>query len=112
MKYRRDLQKRIKRCRTPRGVRGLKSPWAVQRQTVASRTPRGVRGLKLIMNRAVICTYAGRTPRGVRGLKYLYAMRGQHQNASHPPRGAWVEIEGLHGWLFRRGVAPPAGCVG
>ena len=62
-----------------------------------SRTPQGVRGLKSKTSRAHTDT-AGRTPQGVRGLKYLGAAVGCHLGASHPARGAWIEIS-MSWWL-------------
>ena len=102
-------------CRTPRGVRGLKSllllhsaykapshpsrgAWieiliaALLFANVLCRTPRGVRGLKFCpaLSRARGCS---RTPRGVRGLKSpMESSRGQIYLVSHPSRGAWIEI--------------------
>ena len=79
-------------CRTPRGVRGLKSWIYSYRARPISRTPRGVRGLKFCpaLSRARCCS---RTPRGVRGLKSpMESSRGQIYLVSHPSRGAWIEI--------------------
>ena len=76
-------------CRTPRGVRGLKSGSTMPCTLYPGRTPRGVRGLKSSMSFKASDS-CGRTPRGVRGLKSTIA-------------GASVGL---------RLVAPPAGCVG
>ena len=56
-----------------------------------SRTPQGVRGLKYLYADAVN-RFCGRTPQGVRGLKYRRADHGRGRSASHPARGAWIEI--------------------
>ena len=53
-----------------------------------------------------------RTPRGVRGLKFTPTVdQNDYIAASHPSRGAWIEI--FRGRLRGdyRGVAPLAGCV-
>ena len=59
-----------------------------------------------------ICTHViGRTPHGVRGLKYADGDGVCASWASHPSRGAWIEI---HGWgVFSAAdrVAPLTGCV-
>ncbi len=34
-----------------------------------------------------------RTPRGVRGLKYVFVLCSIASQASHPSRGAWIEME-------------------
>ena len=97
------------RCRTPRGVRGLKSlsrpaviariasshpargAWieiGEQRTRGAAgrrRTPRGVRGLKSIST-SNCQKRAGRTPRGVRGLKFRRADDAPDRG-SRTPRG-------------------------
>ena len=57
-------------CRTPRGVRGLKSHPIHGPTPQMCRTPRGVRGLKLLVL-PFMDLPKSRTPRGVRGLKWL-----------------------------------------
>ena len=54
----------------PRGVRGLKSVVVLHHPVDGVRTPRGVRGLKL----------------------HLSHQRLEARDASHPSRGAWIEI--------------------
>ena len=78
-------------CRTPRGVRGLKSiKKGDECLVIFCRTPRGVRGLKFEYEAVNFAyTQAGRTPRGVRGLKLVLV---------------WYIMTEL-------GVAPLAGCV-
>ena len=79
--------------RTPQGVRGLKCCTGEQAQKArGSRTPQGVRGLKSIVREHAAALGASRTPQGVRGLKYRGAAAGCHRDASHPARGAWIEI--------------------
>ena len=99
-------------CRTPRGVRGLKSPavclWPRPR---TGRTPRGVRGLKSLYIYYYSTLYIRRTPRGVRGLKSRILSGIAPLKVSHPSRGAWIEIIKSfveHGFVI---VAPLAGCV-
>ena len=100
--------------RTPHGVRGLKS--AIQQHTrphhashpsrgawieiapderargqVPRRTPHGVRGLKY-RRPAPDSRDQRRTPHGVRGLKSTIQQHTRPQHASHPSRGAWIEI--------------------
>ena len=62
---------------------------------VCCRTPRGVRGLK---SRICLSTpnQTGRTPRGVRGLKSLLAWFQAREAGSHPSRGAWIEIKRIN----------------
>ena len=55
-------------CRTPHGVRGLKSDEVDARLDAGSRTPHGVRGLKWV-GLPPVGVHARRTPHGVRGLK-------------------------------------------
>ena len=56
-------------CRTPHGVRGLKSfASSAQRKSIACRTPHGVRGLKYVLLHLPLLQKR-RTPHGVRGLK-------------------------------------------
>ena len=75
-----------------------------------SRTPHGVRGLKSA-NQGKIISWLGRTPHGVRGLKCELDGVGLHAVASHPSRGAWIEIaERPCGNRLVR-VAPLTGCV-
>ena len=57
-------------CRTPRGVRGLKSRLFVNALPFRGRTPRGVRGLKLLLISSALMLVL----------------------SSHPSRGAWIEI--------------------
>ena len=54
-----------------------------------------------------------RTPRGVRGLKLVAFLPSQHHSpASHPSRGAWIEIPRSPYLLPPYNpVAPLAGCV-
>ena len=101
-------------CRTPRGVRGLKSHRERGNPRRKGRTPRGVRGLKSdrpellpggvpshpsrgawieIMITGKRCAPSwGRTPRGVRGLKSPPPPTERALSLSHPSRGAWIEI--------------------
>ena len=77
--------------RTPHGVRGLKSPilWAVVLWW--GRTPHGVRGLKFAQKQEILAG-SSRTPHGVRGLKCADTADKVRRAASHPARGAWIEI--------------------
>ena len=78
--------------RTPQGVRGLKYVEQTEiKRVVNGRTPQGVRGLKCNQGNGAAGKYS-RTPQGVRGLKYHGAVQGLHRGASHPARGAWIEI--------------------
>ena len=77
--------------RTPHGVRGLKLVGDGDGGIIAGRTPHGVRGLKSETTR---CTFSAdcRTPHGVRGLKYGGMKHAAMPLASHPSRGAWIEM--------------------
>ena len=79
--------------RTPHGVRGLKSEsWCRVGSVSGRRTPHGVRGLKSTWTAHGNAT-ASRTPHGVRGLKFRHSTPPIPLFASHPSRGAWIEIE-------------------
>ena len=101
-------------CRTPHGVRGLKSPkqrifpvvrgshpsrgaWieitagTTRTGAATRRTPHGVRGLKWV-DMAADRRGPGRTPHGVRGLKFIGISDYEYALRSHPSRGAWIEI--------------------
>ena len=52
-----------------------------------------------------------RTPRGVRGLKSKTEYSVPQVTASHPSRGAWIEIAPFSSFTQRGWVAPLAGCV-
>ena len=74
-------------CRTPRGVRGLKSPASMwEAASAPRRTPRGVRGLKYAVDSALGLA-AGRTPRGVRGLKFISKKKYKNQDYVAPLAG-------------------------
>ena len=85
----------VKACRTPHGVRGLKSSRAAMEDSVSRRTPHGVRGLKSVVNNGGALAM-GRTPHGVRGLKFAPFALVSLGDASHPSRGAWIEITTRH----------------
>ena len=99
------------RRRTPHGVRGLKwSDLQAIEYAGRRRTPHGVRGLK--------CNEASpeyqrrsRTPHGVRGLKWSDVDVRSQRPASHPSRGAWIEIPVMEHLRLFRSVAPLTGCV-
>ena len=55
------------------------------------RTPHGVRGLKFQLSAGHECSHR-RTPHGVRGLKYRVGHSDMPAVASHPSRGAWIEM--------------------
>ena len=77
--------------RTPQGVRGLKFGFPCHHPDQHRRTPQGVRGLKSVF----VPSYGrprGRTPQGVRGLKSVIQYQLHSRTASHPARGAWIEI--------------------
>ena len=80
--------------RTPQGVRGLKfQDLDTGRLHYVRRTPQGVRGLKFVERAVVPDGLSRRTPQGVRGLKCA-GIRGQECcAASHPARGAWIEMK-------------------
>ena len=59
---------------------------------VCCRTPRGVRGLKSKIPLVSRQRPHSRTPRGVRGLKSTDTTRPTEYGESHPSRGAWIEI--------------------
>ena len=70
----------------------IEMPWRFAcSSTRSSRTPHGVRGLKYDPASAGR-VHSGRTPHGVRGLKYVAPGIQDDQQASHPARGAWIEI--------------------
>ena len=101
-------------CRTPHGVRGLKSANVDDFTAVVGRTPHGVRGLKSAIQQHTRPHHAShpsrgawieiapderargqvprRTPHGVRGLKLDGVACGVVELLSHPSRGAWIEI--------------------
>ena len=79
--------------RTPSGVRGLKFVVLVVVKIIGSRTPSGVRGLKSYGEDSVIIEFNSRTPSGVRGLKSNSYLLYCVCLMSHPVRGAWIEIE-------------------
>ena len=56
-----------------------------------SRTPQGVRGLKYHTSITKVAAIS-RTPQGVRGLKWHDRSNSSAMGASHPARGAWIEI--------------------
>ena len=98
-------------CRTPRGVRGLKSHEQARRHADRRRTPQGVRGLKSQAGRHRRALRQGRTPQGVRGLKYAEA-QGAPMDDGRTPQG----VRGLKLLLWykktgTRKVAPRKGCV-
>ena len=75
------------------------------------RTPRGVRGLKYLLTSFQPGTIICRTPRGVRGLKSLCSCFLLLFPASHPSRGAWIEMPSYTRNRIINRVAPLAGCV-
>ena len=76
-------------CRTPRGVRGLKFVFGLERgEGVRSHPSRGA-----WIEIGVLMTSTSNT------------------SASHPSRGAWIEIPGWRSGPLRANVAPLAGCV-
>ncbi len=56
------------------------------------RTPHGVRGLKYVHRLSADAHLGCRTPHGVRGLKSAIQQHTRPHHASHPSRGAWIEI--------------------
>ena len=60
-----------------------------------------------LMARTVQC----RTPQGVRGLKYAVSLGDLRLHASHPARGAWIEITPKVNTKTPPPVAPRKGCV-
>ena len=51
-----------------------------------------------------------RTPQGVRGLKYsILSCQFNCTNASHPARGAWIEIPPIRSGSWRNGSHPARG---
>ena len=103
-------------CRTPQGVRGLKCHVCACQYSIGKvshpargawieiithlrvcsipygRTPQGVRGLKCSGCAGFLYALC-RTPQGVRGLKLTMSHRQRRpMDASHPARGAWIEI--------------------
>ena len=56
------------------------------------RTPHGVRGLKSYDRAVASVVFGGRTPHGVRGLKCHHRDDQAPCSRSHPSRGAWIEI--------------------
>ena len=75
------------------------------------RTPHGVRGLKLSESFGVDMG-AGRTPHGVRGLKSATPIQRVAVHASHPSRGAWIEIIAVMSVLFVTACRTPHGVRG
>ena len=75
------------------------------------RTPQGVRGLKSLCVLRLGRQLGRRTPQGVRGLKYLLLFGKQTRRASHPARGAWIEINPAISGCRMGLVAARKGCV-
>ena len=80
-------------CRTPRGVRGLKSiSPPLPRRSLPSHPSRGA-WIEIIRKPIGYVLVGRRTPRGVRGLKLMMVALSVYAPAlSHPSRGAWIEI--------------------
>ena len=79
-------------CRTPRGVRGLKSLVSRQRPRRALSHPSRGAWIEIVSNQMFADLYIRRTPRGVRGLKFLGLRVKLRPALSHPSRGAWIEM--------------------
>ena len=129
MKFVRAISSFLSPRRTPQGVRGLKFPhtagakrgarshpargaWIeigykpLKANWTGRRTPQGVRGLKFDGYKHKGC-FPCRTPQGVRGLKLAPQEIMPHVEASHPARGAWIEIgDSLARAEIRRGRTP------
>ena len=104
------------KCRSPLGLRGLKSGIRKQQNqrgksqpTRAAwieidifshsymrndrRSPLGLRGLKFLKDKQKFLPIFGRSPLGLRGLKYsAYAGALSMISLSQPTRAAWIEI--------------------
>ena len=78
---------------------------------LSSRTPHGVRGLKSIASPTII-TVSSRTPHGVRGLKLALDLADIQVVASHPSRGAWIEIPDGEASAWRTAGRTPHGVRG
>ena len=79
-------------CRTPRGVRGLKSSCgAIHLVPPPSHPSRGA-WIEIQLKTKAGMSYLRRTPRGVRGLKSPSPAAHPRPSRSHPSRGAWIEI--------------------
>ena len=79
-------------CRTPRGVRGLKSMTVERHYTGESSHPSRGAWIEIKLGYMWLIPKNGRTPRGVRGLKFCYIVSPGYAGESHPSRGAWIEI--------------------
>ena len=82
-------------CRTPRGVRGLKSDgFADNKIPIFESHPSRGAWIEISNWRRIGIAPKSRTPRGVRGLKSLSAVWACcNPCPSHPSRGAWIEID-------------------
>ena len=70
-----------------------------------------MRGLKFIVARGVLAV-TSRTPSGVRGLKLnVLVVDFADKIASHPVRGAWIEMHPRSSAGTAGGVASRQGCV-
>ena len=79
---------------------------------VCCRTPRGVRGLKSALSDEIDKLKTSHPSRGA-WIEILHNCRKGHQSLSHPSRGAWIEIfsaEEIQA-VGIAPVAPLAGCV-
>ena len=76
-----------------------------------SRTPRWVRGLKSPLVSKLFETHTRRTPRWVRGLKLDRKQFLLKSILSHPTMGAWIEIINSYELDDVDIVAPHDGCV-
>ena len=84
---------------------------ATQLASGQGRTPHGVRGLKFLSAKYDGGAH-GRTPHGVRGLKWQIVQRGRVRAASHPSRGAWIEIVADLRDAYNRSSRTPHGVRG
>ena len=68
--------------------------------------------MKYLAEGLIFLAFSGRTPHGVRGLKCRSLLQACASSAaSHPSRGAWIEIRIRTANGKTHGVAPLTGCV-
>ena len=80
-------------CRTPQGVRGLKSIYDFAESVTGTSHPARGAWIEINYPPTKNARNYSRTPQGVRGLKSRSRTPCRGIRESHPARGAWIEIE-------------------
>ena len=82
----------MRKCRTPRWVRGLKLTALILRTVIVCRTPRWVRGLKYLPHLIIRLLLCVAPHDGCVDWNNDYIPFIVFSNMSHPTMGAWIEI--------------------